>query len=77
MTMTPEWQNAATQFGLSPEDAEAHWKAWQDLERLRPEAFVNDTLRAFAAAAEAKRADSRRTRRPLAACRHATTSSSR
>lgn len=44
MTMTNDWTNAAAHFGLSPEDAAAHWTAWQDLERLRPAAFVEDTF---------------------------------
>ena len=56
MTMTPDWKDAAAHFGLSPEEAQAHWDAWQDLTRLRPAAFVDETFEELQTAlAEAKR----------------------
>jgi hypothetical protein len=43
--MTPDWARDAAAFGLDADEALEHWTAWEDLQRLRPKAFVEQTLR--------------------------------
>ncbi len=44
--MTDEsWRKAAEHFGLSPEDADAHRQAWEDLGRLHAGPFCVETVK--------------------------------
>jgi hypothetical protein len=42
--MNDDWTAEAAQFGLSPEEAEEHKRAWEDLQLLGPDGFVSQTL---------------------------------
>jgi hypothetical protein len=51
MTMTKDpMHQAAAQFGLTPEEADAHRQAWEDLGRLHVGAFCVETIAALFAA---------------------------